>query len=405
MIPNHAAMAVAAELDLGRVDAIYHGGDISYATGYLAVWDFYMEMMGPVTGSVVYLTTVGNHESDYPSSPSYYQGTDSGGECSVLTTKLMPMPYPAETNQPWWSYDTGLIHMIGLSTEHDYTTGSPQWEWLKADLQSINRTKTPWVIFGGHRAMYINSNYECMGENSEYCGPDVPCTQVDNPDDYAPDDYITCDATEVPSPTDSAVQALLIKHIEPLLYQFKVDIGFYGHNHAVQRHSAVFNNTVLQASTLMYDDNGRLISSQVDPPCTIHMVVGTAGAFFTKNAMEPAPEWNELYFYEYGYAKVEATSPLELTWNWVNSETNEIMDTLVIKRTNSNPNQPPSTDGNSDDMTDGEIAAAVVCSILGFAFVASFIYFQFFRSKGQGQQQNEAPSDVFSPLGNGPRVL
>ena len=54
-------MAVAAEIDAGLVDAVYHGGDISYATGYMAVWDFFLDMLSPMAGSVVYLTTVGNH--------------------------------------------------------------------------------------------------------------------------------------------------------------------------------------------------------------------------------------------------------------------------------------------------------------------------------------------------------
>lgn len=38
-------MAVGQEVVEGRVDAIYHGGDISYATGYLAVWDFFMDQV------------------------------------------------------------------------------------------------------------------------------------------------------------------------------------------------------------------------------------------------------------------------------------------------------------------------------------------------------------------------
>ena len=44
------------------------GGDISYATGYMAVWDFFLNMIAPIAGRVLYLTTVGNHESDYPNS-------------------------------------------------------------------------------------------------------------------------------------------------------------------------------------------------------------------------------------------------------------------------------------------------------------------------------------------------
>jgi hypothetical protein len=35
------------------------------------------------------------------------------------------------------------------------------------------------------------------------------------------------------------------------------------------------------------------------------MAIGTAGAMFTTNAVDSdRPVWNEVYFYEYGYAKV-----------------------------------------------------------------------------------------------------
>ena len=34
----------------------------------MAVWDFFLNMISPISGSVLYLTTVGNHESDYPNS-------------------------------------------------------------------------------------------------------------------------------------------------------------------------------------------------------------------------------------------------------------------------------------------------------------------------------------------------
>ena len=71
----------------------------------------------------------------------------------------------AQTNTPWWSYEVGLIHFVGISTEHNYTIGSDQWLWLEKDLKSVNREVTPWIIFGGHRAMYLNSNYGGKGYN------------------------------------------------------------------------------------------------------------------------------------------------------------------------------------------------------------------------------------------------
>ena len=52
-----------------------------------------------------------------------------GGECGVISIALMPQPYPSTVNKPWWSYDIGTIHMMGMSTEHDFRVGSDQYKW------------------------------------------------------------------------------------------------------------------------------------------------------------------------------------------------------------------------------------------------------------------------------------
>ena len=77
------AYAVGDLTRTGKIDAVLHGGDISYASGYAAVWDFYLNMISPIASTVPYLSMVGNHEIDYPSTDSFYKGTDSGGECGV----------------------------------------------------------------------------------------------------------------------------------------------------------------------------------------------------------------------------------------------------------------------------------------------------------------------------------
>jgi hypothetical protein len=288
-------MAVGAEVASGSIDAIYHGGDISYATGYIAVWDFFLDMIAPVAGSVLYLTTVGNHETDDYSTSSIFRNSDSGGECGVITTGLLPMPEPATTNQPWWSYKVGLIHMVGISTEHDFTIGSAQWKWLEEDLKSVDRTVTPWIVFGGHRAMYINSDYG--GTNS----------------------------------SDIYVMNELILNIEPLLYKYQVNVGFSTHNHVVQRHSAVKDKVVIQAAEEIHDENtGKTIYYHDDPQATVQMVVGTGGAAFTKNSISPPPVWNEKVFYEYGYARVSAVNASFLNWEWVLSSTGEVLDHMGI---------------------------------------------------------------------------
>lgn len=212
------------------------------------------------------------------------------------------MPEPATTNKPWWSYDVGLIHFVGMSTEHDFNIGSEQYYWLEKDLRSVNRSLTPWVIFGGHRAMYINSDYGGT---------------------------VTSDIT---------VMQEMIDNLEPLLWKYRVNLGFYGHNHVVQRHSAVLNYTVIQASEALEDSEGNVVHYHDDPQATVHMVIGTGGGTFTKNAVDPPPEWNELYYYEYGYAIVTAVNESHLDWKWVLGTTNEVLDRMVI--TQSDPSQP-----------------------------------------------------------------
>ena len=45
-----------------------------------------------------------------------------------------------------------------MSTEHDFSPDSRQYKWLETDLKKIDRKKTPWVIIGGHRAMYCSQD-------------------------------------------------------------------------------------------------------------------------------------------------------------------------------------------------------------------------------------------------------
>ena len=38
-----------------------------------------------------------------------------------------------------------------ISTEHDVTTGSSQYEFIINSLQTVNHSQTPWIILAGHR--------------------------------------------------------------------------------------------------------------------------------------------------------------------------------------------------------------------------------------------------------------
>ena len=57
------------------------------------------------------------------------------------------------------SYDYGMVHFIMMSTEHDFSPNSRQYNWLENDLKNVDRKKTPWVVIGGHRSMYMSEAY------------------------------------------------------------------------------------------------------------------------------------------------------------------------------------------------------------------------------------------------------
>ena len=42
--------------------------------------------------------------------------------------------------------------MIMMSTEHDFQTTSSQYADLVGFFEDVDRTKTPWLVFSGHRS-------------------------------------------------------------------------------------------------------------------------------------------------------------------------------------------------------------------------------------------------------------
>ncbi|CAN1190486.1 Probable inactive purple acid phosphatase 27 [Linum perenne] len=140
--------AMTDEVESGNVDSIFHIGDISYATGFLVEWDYFLQLISPMASRVSYMTAIGNHERDYANSGSVYDTSDSGGECGVPYETYFPMP-TSEKDKPWYSIEQGSVHFTVISTEHPWSDGSEQLEWIKSDLASVDRTKTPWLVFAG----------------------------------------------------------------------------------------------------------------------------------------------------------------------------------------------------------------------------------------------------------------
>ena len=85
------------------------------------------------------------------------------------------------------------MHIVSYSNEHDFHRTSPQYIWLEQDFLSTNRSITPWVIVGSHRAMYTKF------EHAE------------------------------------VIKIMLQLYMEPLMYKYHVDLNMFAHIHAYER--------------------------------------------------------------------------------------------------------------------------------------------------------------------------
>lgn len=188
--------ATTTEGNNSRLEFLLVNGDHGYAKGSVFLWDYYMGQMNVAPGvdfhskntktdaslssssssfsypRIPMMVGVGNHEYDYPSTcgtqcsqhdpsgvqqswhPTWWDGlVDSLGECGVGTA--VRFRSPSNGNQIfWYSFETGPLHVIVLSSEHDSSPGSPQRDWLDEDFLRVNRTVTPFLIVTQHRPLY-----------------------------------------------------------------------------------------------------------------------------------------------------------------------------------------------------------------------------------------------------------
>lgn len=194
-------------------------GDISYANGDQSMWDDYFAIQAPSMQVVPWLTAVGNHENESGIGfTAYDHRFDADG------TK--------EAEPHWYSRDLPGVHMVFMSTEHDYSPASAQFAWLEADLAAVDREVTPFVIVYGHKPMYSSNAYHGSEFNLR-----------------------------------STLEALYVTH--------GVDLVIAGHDHFYERTHPVEAATVRE-----------------DGEAPIHLVIGIAGRSAYEELEEPQPTWS-----------------------------------------------------------------------------------------------------------------
>jgi len=237
------------------------------------------------------MISIGNHEYDHtsgaendpsgaglgfrPSWGNYHD--DSEGECSVPMFYNFHMPDNG-FDIFWYSFNYGNVHIVMMSTEHNFTQGSDQYLWMEKDLKNVDRSKTPFVVLTGHRPMYTSEN----------CSDDLT----------ASDFYMSLE---------------IQKSFEILLYTYQVDLALWGHQHSYERTCAVYQQLC-------------------NPDGTTHVVVGTAGA-----GLEPGnfnmgtyKEWSHFHWVDWAYLSV-VTDSNAMTVMLLSNEDNSIVDEFVLK--------------------------------------------------------------------------
>lgn len=210
--PTEVVDAMIAATSAQHYDAVWHVGDLAYATGYGSIWDGYMKQIEPLASIMPYYTSPGNHERDTPGTGAFQHGDDSGGECGVPFNarfiqpagdkhSALPPSNSSDNVASWYSDNIGPIHVIFASTEHDYHPGSAQHAWLLRDLRAVDRKVTPFLVFSGHRPMYSSTT---VGEN-------------------APHPYHVAG--------NASYNWQMGGVLEPLFEEYRVDLALWGHVH------------------------------------------------------------------------------------------------------------------------------------------------------------------------------
>jgi hypothetical protein len=227
-----------------QFDLLLHAGDISYANGWQEIWDTWGRLTQPLADHLPWMVAVGNHEL-----------------IDLLVPFLERFSMPAQQSGATWgnlyySWNYGNVHFIALDSESfEYFEWSPQHVWLKKDLESVDRTKTPWVVAFWHTPWY------CSNAAHQWDG------------------------------------WLMRESFEELFYQHKVDLVLQGHVHAYERTHPIYKGAV-QAGAPVFITNG----------------VGGNGEGLYTTWQEPAPAWSAHRVAEYGFGYFEVFNATHLRW-------------------------------------------------------------------------------------------
>lgn len=233
-------------------DVLLFAGDLSYADYIQERWDSFGRMMSPYANYKPWMVTQGNHEIEYlPLLVKSFLAYNSRWE--------MPYNESGSNSNLYYSFEVAGVHVLMLGSYTDFDGSSAQYKWLQADLAKVDRAKTPWLIAVLHAPWY-NSNTAHQGE-------------------------------------DESID--MMAAMEPLLYQYNVDILFAGHVHA-------------------YERNLRVYQTKVNECGIVHITIGDGGnrEGLATDWKNPQPSYSVKREASFGFGQLSIANATHALWSW-----------------------------------------------------------------------------------------
>ena len=111
---------------------------------------------------------------------------------------------------------------------------------------------------------------------------------------------------------DRLVAVHLQEYLEPLLYKYKVDIAWWGHQHTHERTCKVYQTECV--------DDG-----------IVHIIIGTAGRSLDWNGYN-VTDWSVRQVKEYGFGRVTVANSSSLLFEMVGNEHHDVRDSLWLHK-------------------------------------------------------------------------
>ena len=211
--------------------------------------------MHPLSSRLAWMTVAGNHEVE--------KCDDTSGKFLAYSHRYgnhLPFAASGSDSYQYYSYEAAGVHFVMLGSYADYDVGSPQLEWLSADLSSVDRSVTPFVVAVLHSPWY-NSNSHHQNDKSEY---------------------------------------VFAQNAEPMLHEHGVDLVLAGHVHAYERSYPAYQHSI--------DAEGG----------TVYITVGDGGnreghAF---PWIYPQPEWSAYREASFGHGLLTVVNQTAMHWTW-----------------------------------------------------------------------------------------